>query len=168
MICKVRAMPSKKNARSLDDDSAANRRRIETFSKRITVGTALVHVPRGLRKKAVADVAKNRGLSESYVWRTVRLATKIHSGTLAILAAQPSRNKRRPRTVASLFLLEALRKGPRAAKEIKELARNAGITPRTLRRAEQRIVKRRRIGGRHGCWVWELSTWARKTFMPPT
>jgi AAA domain len=61
---------------------------------------------------------------------------------------------------AKQFLLEVLREGPEAQKEIKRQAEEAGFAWRTVRRAKDLLgVEVRREGGigERGRWIWRLS-----------
>jgi len=147
-------------------------RMIEAFNRRLRIGSQIAARPPGSRHKEVERLNKKYGLSERYLWGTVKLAEKVQARLQVNRSKSPIK---RPRALFSAvnFLFVELRSGPRPIKEIKELARNAGISPRTLRRAAgshiisaERYITKRRIGGAHGHWVWELSERTKKIFMP--
>lgn len=133
-------------------------RSIEKFNKRASVGVAVIAEASKTKQEAVTKVAIKIGRSERYVWGTVKLGSKSYAAILAKLEKLTSRNKRRrPRSVASLFLLNELRYEPRSMKEIEALARKSGIAVSTLRRAGKELgVRKRHVGGRRGHWTWEL------------
>jgi hypothetical protein len=60
----------------------------------------------------------------------------------------------RPKGHARRFLVGALAGGPVAAVQLINMARDQGISERTLQRAKQGLVVSRKLGG--GEWVWEL------------
>jgi hypothetical protein len=141
-------------------------RAIETFSKRVSVGMSVIGEASKSKKVAVAKITKKSGLSERYVWGTVKLGSKMYAAVLAILEKEASHNNHsRPRMVAALFLLNALRNEPKSMKEIEALARKSHIAVSTLRRACKSLgVQKRRIGGQHGHWSWELPQEVKKSF----
>lgn len=132
-------------------------RSTESFNKRALVGMTVSGNASKPKILAVRKTAKKFGRSERYVWGTVKLGSKLYAATLAILE-KASRDKRsRPRTVAGLFLLRELGSDPRPMKEIAALTRTKNIMSSTLRRACKDLsVRKKRIGGQHGYWSWEL------------
>jgi hypothetical protein len=134
---------------------------IETFSERVTVGTEVAGDITKPRQEAVKNAAKKFKRSERYVWGTVKLGAKLHAQGLEILKNVPPS----PRFIAEAFLVNALGSDAKAAKEIEAQARKSGIAISTLRRASKVLrVKKRRIGGRHGQWSWELPLEVKKYF----
>jgi hypothetical protein len=133
-------------------------RSIETFSNRVSAGMAVIVEVSKTKQEAVTKISIKIGRSERYVWNTVKLGSKLHATISAILEKEANRNKRlRPRTVATIFLLRELRNKPRPMKEIEALAGDSGIAISTLRRTCKVLgVKKKRIGGRNGFWIWEL------------
>lgn len=139
----------------------AHLRKIKTFSERVTVGMEVAGDPVQPRQKAVKDAAKKFKRSERYVWGTVKLGARMHVSALELLTKGPIG----ARLMAEAFLLNALRYRPKPAREIEVQARKSGIAVSTLRRACKNFgVKKIRIGGQHGHWIWELPVNVKKSF----
>lgn len=86
-----------------------------------------------------------------------RIAWEGTSGhTAATLLAQPGNGEERHElTDAESFLLDALRDGPRLARDVLTDGRQAGIGERTLKRAKASLRVDSRKQGQGG-WTWEL------------
>jgi len=77
------------------------------------------------------------------------------------LAASNNGGDQRAMTEAKEFLREELADGPRAADEIKKAASAAGLSWRTVRRAQERLgIKPKKAGLKEG-WIWQLPEDAR-------
>jgi hypothetical protein len=151
-------------------------RSIETFGEHLKVGLAVIRRARSSPlKNAVDDIAKEIGKSRSYVWRALKVGRAVDK--IKFASSEETVHKLNPREIAEIqhsvsklyrsrrraevFLEEQLWRGPQAAERIKILARKAGIADRTLRRAAEKFVAKRRHGGPNGYWVWQLSAWAK-------
>ena len=139
----------------------AHRRKIKTFSERVTVGMDVARNRVQPRQKAVSNAAKKFKRSERYVWGTVKLGASLHGTALEVRIKGPIG----PRLMAEAFLLNALRYEAKPTTEIEAQARKSGIALSTLRRACKNFgVKKIRMGGRHGYWIWELPKIVKKSF----
>jgi hypothetical protein len=86
----------------------------------------------------------------------------------AAMASGPRGEERSERDHAADFLRQVLADGPVPAKDAKRLAREAGISDMTLRRARAvaGVAVHREGFGKGGVWVWSLDPTA-KVFTPP-
>jgi hypothetical protein len=147
-------------------------RQVEAFGRRLAIGTKIAKMPLGSRKDEVERLRIKYGVSERYLWGTVKLAQRIEAKIWTNRPESPPLKQPRPFGLAILFLLQELRNGPRPMTEIQNAACKARISPRTLRRAAESYVVRtekyitkRHVGGSHGYWIWDLSDYAKKLFM---
>src|SRR3974390_2147108 len=136
-------------------------RKIDTCVKGVDAGFQVITNPFASLQVAVRKIARVTGRSERYVWGTLNLARTLFAKAVAILE-QSANQRRRPLTVATVFLIGELRNGPKGAVEMEQLARAARISERTLRRACQTWVTKRHVGGSRGRWTWELSEHAKR------
>jgi hypothetical protein len=159
-------MPKRLRSERLASPTRAQLRAGVTLVARIRTGMLVwyqlaSHKGKSNLKRAVSEVAKATGMSEAYVWRTTKLGKQ---------ALGPGLVKQRGHTGQLVsatcgFLMVHLWNERRPAKHIEELARRNGFSFSTLQRASRElgVIKRRR-GGRHGHWTWELSADDRKMF----
>lgn len=92
-----------------------------------------------------------------FLWDTAPVAAGTTAETL-LETPTAGTEERGALEEAADFLREALKDGPRPAKEVRREAAEAGIKDRTLDRAKARLeVKAERQGfGNKGVWVWSL------------
>jgi hypothetical protein len=83
-----------------------------------------------------------------------------------VLAGPEPPSERTERDEAVEFLREVLAGGPMAANEVKEQARAAGISERTLSRAKADLGVKAEKTGFEGEWVWRFETKAAKAATP--
>jgi hypothetical protein len=113
---------------------------IKTFTRKMSIGDEVdVGMYRGMTKQqAVHEVATRHGLSESYVYRTLKPSRELRAKILENVSKTRSFDRRtKPNRLseAQRFLIFRLLNGPRLRAEIIVEARNAGISIRTLGRA---------------------------------
>jgi hypothetical protein len=90
-------------------------------------------------------------------WARVRWeGTSAHSAD-ALIAATSDLHEKSALAEAKEMLADSLRDGPVAAKEVQRMARESGVSERTLRRAKEEMgVKPIKVGGSNGAWLWQL------------
>lgn len=85
----------------------------------------------------------------------------------ALSRSNPSSRGESATDVAESFLLHHLRPGPVPATEMEERAQEAGIAPKTLRKAKENLcVISRKETGQNGHWVWSLPLSGTRVNMP--
>jgi putative DNA primase/helicase len=99
------------------------------------------------------------GIVASHVIWSTKPVSMTADEALAVAAEGRERNG--ALSEAKDFLINMLAAGPVPAKDVQRQATEAGIAPRTLRRARETLgIEPRRTGGlgREGAWTWELSS----------
>jgi len=111
-----------------------------------------------------ANLARDPGSLSFYVEddgygrARIRWAGRSELRANALVSLPPDSEQQSETDEAADWLRHELEEGPRPAKEVGRLARQAGLGEKAVRRARERIgVKPRRIGfGSGGEWVWAL------------
>lgn len=91
---------------------------------------------------------------------TSRVAWCTDTVTTSLAQAMtPADDERTERTDAAAWLREVLEDGPRSAKDVKSMARDAGFAVRTVERArpDAKVRSRREGFGRDATYMWELT-----------
>jgi hypothetical protein len=141
-------------------------RSLETFFRLFHIGNDAHYTAYGAKGEAkkviVSKLAEKHKVSQRYIWRALKL------GSLAAkFRASPYRTKissRSNRLInARIFLINALRQGPRPRNHVVAAAAAAGITTRTLERAYSGVgvASSRECRSR----LWGLSDETKRIFM---
>lgn len=116
------------------------------------VKTNLGRLPPSLRYAIEEVQVEGAGGVARIVWEGVSTHTADD-----LLAAQGPHDDKPALDEAREFLREILSAGPVSAKEIQRLAREAGVTDRTLQRAKKVLGVQAKKGTFRGGWAWELA-----------